>query len=207
VASLLQARAAVRSAVSLCACLICTHHIHHQVKATAGDTHLGGEDMDSRLVEWCLQEFKKKSKADFSGSARSLRRVRTACERAKRTLSSSAQTTIEIESLFDGIDFQANLTRAKFEELCSDLFDRTVAPLERVLKVYCPQLRSLTSGCSCHWNRMPSVRVSSLSLCFLPFVLMIRLLNHDLCFFLAVRIQCSCHWGHASCCFGSMPLV
>jgi heat shock protein 1/8 len=107
-----------------------------QVKSTAGDTHLGGEDMDNRLVEWAVAEFKKKHKQDFTGSARAMRRARTACERAKRTLSSSAQTTVEIESLYEGLDFSANLTRAKFEEICSDLFDRTVLPLDRVLKVF-----------------------------------------------------------------------
>jgi len=86
-----------------------------EVKATAGDTHLGGEDFDNRLVSYVLQEFKRKHKKDPSDNARALRRIRTACERAKRTLSSAAQTTIEVDSAFEGIDFYTNITRAKFE--------------------------------------------------------------------------------------------
>ena len=105
-----------------------------EVKATAGDTHLGGEDFDNRLVNFCIQEFKKKHKKDPSNNARSLRRIRTACERAKRTLSSAAQTTIEVDSAFDGIDFYVNITRAKFEELCADLFRGTMDPVDRVLR-------------------------------------------------------------------------
>eukprot|EP00961_Rhodomonas_salina_P180700 2438932-Rhodomonas_salina.1 len=93
-----------------------------EVKATAGDTHLGGEDFDSRLVNFFVSEFKRKYKKDVTSSARSLRRLRTACERAKRTLSSGTQTTVEIDSLIDGIDYYASITRAKFEELCMDLF-------------------------------------------------------------------------------------
>ena len=104
-----------------------------EVKATAGDTHLGGEDFDNRLVSHVLQEFKRKHKKDPSDNARALRRIRTACERAKRTLSSAAQTTIEVDSCFDGIDFYTNITRAKFEELCSDLFRRTIDAVDRVL--------------------------------------------------------------------------
>ncbi|KAI8981119.1 70 kDa heat shock protein 3 [Pilobolus umbonatus] len=105
-----------------------------EVKATAGDTHLGGEDFDNRLVTYFTQEFKRKYKQDISGNARSIRRLRTACERAKRTLSSSAQTTIEIDSLFDGIDFYTSLTRARFEELNQDLFRNTMEPVEKVLR-------------------------------------------------------------------------
>jgi heat shock protein 1/8 len=105
-----------------------------EVKATAGDTHLGGEDFDNRMVSYCIQEFKKKHKKDPSGNARALRRIRTACERAKRTLSSAAQTTIEVDSAFDGIDFYINITRAKFEELCADLFRGTMDPVDRVLR-------------------------------------------------------------------------
>jgi L1 cell adhesion molecule like protein len=105
-----------------------------EVKATAGDTHLGGEDFDNRLVSHVLQEFKRKHKKDPSDNARALRRIRTACERAKRTLSSAAQTTIEVDSCFDGIDFYTNITRAKFEELCSDLFRGTIDPVDRVLR-------------------------------------------------------------------------
>ena len=105
-----------------------------EVKATAGDTHLGGEDFDNRLVTHFVTEFKRKNKKDLSSNARALRRLRTACERAKRTLSSSAQTSIEIDSLFEGVDFYTSLTRARFEELCQDLFRSTMDPVERVLR-------------------------------------------------------------------------
>ena len=105
-----------------------------EVKATAGDTHLGGEDFDNRLVSHFVQEFKRKHKKDVSTNARALRRLRTACERAKRTLSSSAQTSIEIDSLFEGIDFYTSITRARFEELCQDLFRSTMDPVEKVLR-------------------------------------------------------------------------
>jgi L1 cell adhesion molecule like protein len=105
-----------------------------EVKATAGDTHLGGEDFDNRLVNFFVQEFKRKHKKDLSSNARALRRLRTACERAKRTLSSAAQTTIEIDSLFEGVDFYTSITRARFEELCQDLFRGTLEPVEKVLR-------------------------------------------------------------------------
>merc|ERR1712093_38277 len=105
-----------------------------EVKATAGDTHLGGEDFDNRLVTHFVGEFKRKNKKDLSSNARALRRLRTACERAKRTLSSAAQTTIEIDSLFEGIDFYTSITRARFEELCQDLFRSTMDPVEKVLR-------------------------------------------------------------------------
>jgi len=105
-----------------------------EVKATAGDTHLGGEDFDNRMVNFFVSEFKRKHKQDITGNARSLRRLRTACERAKRTLSSTTQTTIEIDSLFEGRDFYSSLTRAKFEELCMNLFKGTLEPVEKVLK-------------------------------------------------------------------------
>ncbi|KAI8086381.1 70 kDa heat shock protein 3 [Halteromyces radiatus] len=105
-----------------------------EVKATAGDTHLGGEDFDNRLVAHFIQEFKRKYKKDISGNARSVRRLRTACERAKRTLSSAAQTSLEIDSLFEGIDYYTSLTRARFEELNQDLFRSTLEPVERVLR-------------------------------------------------------------------------
>jgi L1 cell adhesion molecule like protein len=104
-----------------------------EVKSTAGDTHLGGEDFDNRLVNHFVNEFKRKHKKDLSSNARALRRLRTACERAKRTLSSSAQTSIEIDSLFEGIDFYTSITRARFEELCQDLFRSTTTPVDRVL--------------------------------------------------------------------------
>jgi heat shock protein 1/8 len=105
-----------------------------EVKATAGDTHLGGEDFDNRLVNHFVQEFKRKHKKDLTSNARALRRLRTACERAKRTLSSSAQTSVEIDSLYEGIDFYTSITRARFEELCQDLFRSTMEPVERVLR-------------------------------------------------------------------------
>ncbi|KAF9283566.1 70-kilodalton heat shock protein [Mortierella antarctica] len=105
-----------------------------EVKATAGDTHLGGEDFDNRLVNHFALEFKRKYKKDLSNNPRALRRLRTACERAKRSLSSSAQTNIEIDSLFEGIDFYTSLTRARFEELNQDLFRSTMDPVEKVLR-------------------------------------------------------------------------
>jgi heat shock protein 1/8 len=104
-----------------------------EVKATAGDTHLGGEDFDNRLVDHFVAEFKRVHKKDISGNSRALRRLRTACERAKRTLSTSTQASLEIDSLFDGVDFYSNITRARFEELCGDLFRSTLAPVEKVL--------------------------------------------------------------------------
>jgi len=105
-----------------------------EVKSTAGDTHLGGEDFDNRMVDHFIQEFKRKHKKDISGNKRALRRLRTACERAKRTLSSAAQANIEIDSLFEGIDFYTSITRARFEELCSDLFKGTLEPVEKALR-------------------------------------------------------------------------
>lgn len=104
------------------------------VKATAGDTHLGGEDFDNTLVEHFTQEFKRKHKEDISQDARAIRRLRTACERAKRTLSSLTQATVEIDSLYAGIDFQSTITRARFEELNSALFTSTLEPVKKVLK-------------------------------------------------------------------------
>jgi len=105
-----------------------------EVKSTAGDTHLGGEDFDNRLVEHFVKEFQRKHKKDISSNKRALRRLRTACERAKRTLSASAQANIEIDSLFEGIDFYTSITRARFEELCADLFRGTLDPVEKALR-------------------------------------------------------------------------
>merc|ERR1711904_69045 len=105
-----------------------------EVKATAGDTHLGGEDFDNRLVNHFVNEFKRKHKKDITSNARALRRLRTACEFAKRTLSSSAQTSIEIDSLHEGIDFNTSVTRARFEELNMDLFRKCMDPVEKVLR-------------------------------------------------------------------------
>ncbi|KAG0202380.1 Heat shock protein sks2 [Mortierella sp. GBA30] len=104
------------------------------VKATAGDTHLGGEDFDNTLLEHFKEEFKRKHKKDISGDARATRRLRSACERAKRTLSSLTQTSIEVDSLYEGVDFLANITRARFEELNSKHFNSTIEPVKKVLK-------------------------------------------------------------------------
>ena len=106
-----------------------------EVKATAGDTHLGGEDFDSILVDWCVQDFERKNRGvTVKDNARALRRLRTACERAKRTLSTSTQANIEIDALAEGIDINMVITRAKFESLCDSAFKRTIAPLEQVLR-------------------------------------------------------------------------
>ena len=105
-----------------------------EVKATAGDTRLGGEDFDTRLVQHFTQDFKRKHKKDLSESKRSMRRLRTSCENLKKTLSASTQATIEIDSLFEGIDYSCSITRARFEELCGDLFRQTFEPVEKVIK-------------------------------------------------------------------------
>lgn len=105
-----------------------------EVKSTSGDTHLGGEDFDNRMVNHFVQEFKRKHKKDIAENKRALRRLRTACERAKRTLSSSTQASIEIDSLFEGIDFYTSITRARFEELNADLFRSTLEPVEKALR-------------------------------------------------------------------------
>ena len=105
-----------------------------EVKATAGDTHLGGEDFDNRMVEHFVSEFKRKNRKDLSGDKRALRRLRTSCERAKRTLSSSTQAYLEIDSLYDGIDFQSTMTRARFEDINMDLFRKCLDPVEKVLR-------------------------------------------------------------------------
>merc|ERR1712176_968511 len=105
-----------------------------EVKSTAGDTHLGGEDFDNRMVDHFIKEFQRKHKKDLSQNKRAVRRLRTACERAKRTLSASAQANIEIDSLFEGVDFYTSVTRARFEELSSDLFRGTLEPVEKSLR-------------------------------------------------------------------------
>ncbi|KAL9714818.1 Heat shock protein ssb1 [Leucoagaricus gongylophorus] len=104
------------------------------VKATAGDTHLGGEDFDNALLEHFKNEFKRKTKLDITDDARALRRLKSACERAKRTLSSVTQTTVEVDSLYQGEDFSANITRARFEEINAASFKSTLEPVEKVLK-------------------------------------------------------------------------
>ena len=105
-----------------------------EVRATAGDTHLGGEDFDNRLVSHFVQEFKRKTRKDISNNPRALRRLRTACERAKRTLSSSTEACLEIDALHEGVDFYSKITRARFEELCQDLFRCTLDPVEKALR-------------------------------------------------------------------------
>lgn len=105
-----------------------------EVKSTAGDTHLGGEDFDNRIVNHFIQEFKRKHTKDISSNKRSMRRLRTACEKAKRTLSASTQASVEIDAIFEGIDFYSHITRARFEELNSDLFRKTLEPVERAIK-------------------------------------------------------------------------
>ncbi|CAI4702108.1 BDN_1c_G0044520.mRNA.1.CDS.1 [Saccharomyces cerevisiae] len=106
----------------------------YTVKSTSGNTHLGGQDFDTNLLEHFKAEFKKKTGLDISDDARALRRLRTAAERAKRTLSSVTQTTVEVDSLFDGEDFESSLTRARFEDLNAALFKSTLEPVEQVLK-------------------------------------------------------------------------
>jgi heat shock protein 1/8 len=104
------------------------------VKATAGDTHLGGQDFDTNLLDHFKKEFQRKTKKDMSPDPRALRRLRTACERAKRTLSSATQTTVEIDSLFEGEDFNTQITRARFEDLNAKAFSGTLEPVAQVLK-------------------------------------------------------------------------
>lgn len=106
----------------------------YEVKATSGNTHLGGEDFDNRMVEHFMKEFQRKNKKDMSVNQRSVRRLRTACERAKKTLSSSTEASIEIDTLFDGIDFYTKITRARFEELCADLFRDSLDSVEEALR-------------------------------------------------------------------------
>jgi heat shock 70kDa protein 1/2/6/8 len=105
-----------------------------QVKSTAGDTHLGGEDFDSRMVEFFVDEFRKKYKKDLTDNQRAMRRLRTACERAKRALSTATEANIEIDSLHDAVDFYSKISRARFEELCGDLFKSTLRPVEKALR-------------------------------------------------------------------------
>lgn len=104
-----------------------------EVKATGGNNHLGGEDIDNRLVEFFVKEFKRKHKKDISENAKAIKRLKTSCERLKKTLSATATATLEIDSLFEGIDFNAQITRSRFEELCIDIFRSAMEPVERVL--------------------------------------------------------------------------
>jgi L1 cell adhesion molecule like protein len=104
-----------------------------EVKATAGDTHLGGEDFDNRMVNHFANEFKRKNKVDISGNSKSMRRLRTACERAKRTLSYDTNATIDIDVIYEGIDFCSSITRAKFEQLNMDLFEKCMETVKDCL--------------------------------------------------------------------------
>lgn len=114
--------------------VICIDEGIFEVKATNGDTHLGGEDLDNKMVDHFLQEFKRKHKKDASKNNRSVKRLKIACERAKRTLSSNTIATLEIDSFFDGIDFMSTMTRARFEDLCGDFFKKTMEPVSKVLQ-------------------------------------------------------------------------
>lgn len=105
-----------------------------EVRATSGDTHLGGQDFDNRVVEWAMEEFKRKSKLDVRGNAKAIARLRLVAERVKKTLSTASQASLEVDSLAEGVDFQTTLTRAKFESLCDDLFRKCLVPVEQVLK-------------------------------------------------------------------------
>ena len=105
-----------------------------EVKATGGDTHLGGSDIDNLIVEWLCEDIKKRMKKDVRENARALKRLNIAAEKAKKTLSASTTTTIEVESLLDGVDYNTTLTRAKFEQLADKVFTRTLDPLDRLLK-------------------------------------------------------------------------
>jgi heat shock protein 1/8 len=105
-----------------------------EVKATNGHTHLGGEDFDNRLVEYCAGEFRRKYNLDLKENMKALRRLRATCEKAKRSLSAATQTTIDIDALMDGKDLNIVLTRAKFEELNMDLFKKCLPPLDNVLR-------------------------------------------------------------------------
>ena len=105
-----------------------------EVKATSGNNHLGGEDFDNHLVHHFAQEFKRKHKQDITGNKRAMRRLKSSCENVKKNLSSSTQASIEIDSLYEGIDFTASITRARFEEICSDIFRKIFEPIDKVLK-------------------------------------------------------------------------
>ncbi|KAI4352385.1 hypothetical protein L6164_006643 [Bauhinia variegata] len=105
-----------------------------EVKATAGHTRLGGEDFDNRMVNHFVREFNRKNSRDISENARAIRRLRTACERAKRALSSTTETSVEVDCLYEGIDFYSSITHAKFEELNKDLFVKCITIVESCLK-------------------------------------------------------------------------
>lgn len=105
-----------------------------EVKATAGDTHLGGEDFDNIVSDWACDEFRKKTKLDLKTNARAMRRLRTVVERAKRTLSTSTQASIDVDGIMEGQDLVLVLSRAKFESLCDSIFRKAMVPVEQVLR-------------------------------------------------------------------------
>ncbi|XP_065210368.1 heat shock 70 kDa protein II-like [Planococcus citri] len=117
-----------------------------EVISTAGDTHLGGEDFDNRMVNYFVEEFKRKHSKDLTGNKKALRRLRTACERTKRTLSSATMAEIEVESLLDDIDLCSSISRARFEELNSDLFRNVMSIVERTIQ-----------DAKCHKNKIDHV--------------------------------------------------
>jgi len=114
--------------------LLCIDDGIFEVKSTAGDTHLGGEDFDNIIMKYFIDEFKRKNKADLSDNKRALRRLKTSCEKAKRSLSSSNNATIELESLHEGIDFFSTISKARFESLCMNLFQKCISPVTKVLQ-------------------------------------------------------------------------
>jgi heat shock protein 1/8 len=114
--------------------LLCIDDGIFEVKSTAGDTHLGGEDFDNIIMKYFIDEFKRKNKVDLSNNKRALRRLKTSCERAKRSLSSSNNATIELESLHEGIDFFSTISKARFESLCMNLFQKCITPVTKVLQ-------------------------------------------------------------------------
>ena len=105
-----------------------------EVLATSGDTHLGGQDVDTRIVEWAMEEFKRKTKIDVRTNSKAMARLRLVAERVKKTLSTANQATLEVDSLAEGNDLVLTLSRAKFESLCEDLFRKCMGPVEQVLK-------------------------------------------------------------------------
>ena len=105
-----------------------------EVKSTGGDTHLGGSDIDNLIVDYLCEDIKKKHKMDVRDNARALKRLNIAAEKAKKNLSASSTTTIEVDSLMDGVDYNTSLSRAKFESLADKVFQRTLKPLDQLLK-------------------------------------------------------------------------
>ena len=104
-----------------------------EVKAVGGDMHLGGEDFDNRMLNYCVQQFKRRNKKDITANAKALRRLRSECERAKRSLSSAVETVIDIDCLYEGLDLHMKISRAKFEDLNADLFEKCMQILKQCL--------------------------------------------------------------------------